>query len=252
MNFKEFFFKEDPDEVLNSDGETISDWEDSDAVPFGFVNVHHEALQSIYQHNMSGGKRQSTKIPGNPTFEECDGMLVFGKTYRSTHAQLIISFLEDFGDLDITAEERGTVEYEAREILFPSGRIWDENKIISFWTEEGDVTKQHIEYVFDGLGIPADQQDQYLIEFLNEPYASRTYSDYKSGKRNPKAVPLSPERKAELLAKGHLAAGMEKKDKDLIDLQQQKRKAYFDAKPIAKQIPLNVKQQAQTSESFKG
>ena len=133
-----------------------------------------------------------------------------------------------------------------------AGRVWPTSKVISFWLTEDQLTPQILDETFKNLGI-TDKQNYFVdVVNMNELDKEETknkvlpsYKDYKK-KSTPKDK-LSDEQKkkaAEFMAKQHGVAGALKSKwgSDIPDV---------GANRIAKYTPIDVRQQAMTSESLK-
>jgi hypothetical protein len=138
-------------------------------------------------------------------------------------------------------------------ILNNSGRVWLKDKIISFWLTQDKLTQQILENTFNNLGI--NDKEKYFIDVINIEELSKEgtkdkklliYNDF-INKNQTVQRPISKEEKrkaAELMAKQHGVQGAAKAkyNSDIPEV---------GAKKYAKQMPLNVRQQVQTSESRK-
>ncbi len=132
-----------------------------------------------------------------------------------------------------------------------AGRVWPSSKVISFWLTDDQLTPQILDETFSNLKISNKQN--YFIDVVNlediekEETKNKVLPSYKDYKKKSAPVKVSKEqrkRAQEFMAKQHGVAGAQKAkfetDKELPEV---------GAKKYAAQMPLDVRQQAQTSES---
>jgi hypothetical protein len=139
------------------------------------------------------------------------------------------------------------------EIYRNAGRVWPSSKVISFWLAEDQLTPQILDETFKNLNIRDKQKYFVDVVNLNELDKEETnrkvlpsYKDYK--KKSAPKDDLSDEQKkkaAEFMAKQHGVAGAQK-----AKFGTNKELPPVGAKKYAQQMPLDVRQQAQTSESL--
>lgn len=144
------------------------------------------------------------------------------------------------------------VSARLRTVLYKNaGRVWPEHKAISFWLTQDELTPQILDDAFANLGIK-DKQN-YFIDVVNLAELDKeetknkvlpSYKDFK--KRSASGSNYSDEQKRkaqEFMSKQHGVAGAQKAKlgKDLPEV---------GAKKYATQMPLDVRQQAMTSESL--
>lgn len=133
-----------------------------------------------------------------------------------------------------------------------SGRVWPEAKVISFWTTEDQLTPQALDDAFNRLKIT--DKDKYFVDVVNMEELDKeetkrkklpSYKEYKTRRSAPKKKDISDEqrkRAQEFMSKQHGVQGAQKAKfgSDIPEV---------GAKRYAKQMPLDVRQQVQTSES---
>ena len=145
---------------------------------------------------------------------------------------------------------------DPRKFLYPSGRLWLDQQVISFWAEEGEVRQELLVKLFNTLNIPMEQAGQYYIEFLGDDKPRAIVKDYLSGNKNTysKEEQAARDKKAaEDMAKAHGAAAVGTKDKDVQKIIDARKKAMAERESElrAKGIrpSLQTRQQTMTSES---
>lgn len=131
-----------------------------------------------------------------------------------------------------------------------AGRVWPKSKVISFWLTEDQLTPQILDETFKNLGIT--DKHNYFIDVVNTEELDKeetnkkvlpSYKDYKK-KSAPKKISDKQKNKAqEFMSKQHGVAGAQKA-KLGTDLPE------VGAKKYALQMPLDVRQKTQTSESL--
>ena len=132
-----------------------------------------------------------------------------------------------------------------------SGRVWPSSRVISFWLTVDQLTPQILDETFKNLQI-TDKQN-YFIDVVNledlekEETKDKVLPSYKDYKKKSAPVKVSDEqrkRAQELMAKQHGVAGAQKAKfgSDIPEV---------GAKKYATQMPLDVRQKVQTSESKK-
>jgi len=167
---------------------------------------------------------------------------------------LMLDYVEGFtwGKKEGSSELEQDLSDPVRTKLYRhAGRIWPEEKVISFWLTEEQLTPEILDETFNKLKVT--DKDQYYIDVVNleeinkEETKSKQLPSYKVFKtrRSAPQRPVSDEqrkRAQEFMAKQHGVAGAQKaKFKDELPA--------VGAKKYAEQMPLDVRQQAMTSES---
>lgn len=290
MNFQQlvdsYLLSEDPDYVDRGENVLGLEWPDKDALPFGYVNLLGQKTYAAFgdtvpvlQFNDFGPEWHNRLYVGDRIIQT-HSKLVLKKVFPelvNTADRGVITFFANRGNnvmttLDLSntedSEERQrksnllqlpSLDINPRDFLAPSGRIWTENKVVSFWSPEEDVQPFHVQRLMEYLKIPSETHGEYQLEFLGEDKPSRSVQDFLSG--NKKEQPsLSPEEQAEkerrakeALAKVHLAAGKGTVDKDVQDIIKQRKSAAaeLDSKLRTQgKIPsLKTRQTAFTSEA---
>jgi len=133
-----------------------------------------------------------------------------------------------------------------------AGRVWPSSRVISFWLTVDQLTPQILDETFKNLQI-TDKQN-YFIDVVNLEDLDKeetkdkvlpSYKDYKKKSAPAKVSDEQRKRAQDFMAKQHGIAGAQKAkfetDKELPEV---------GAKKYAKQMPLPLRQQIQTSESF--
>lgn len=134
-----------------------------------------------------------------------------------------------------------------------SGRIFPNQKVISFWLTQEQLTPQILDETFQKLKVPLNDRVWYKIDVVNMEEIDKeetkgkklpSYGEFKTRKSAPKKN-ISDEQKKramELMSKQHGMAGAAKAKlgKELPEV---------GAKKYGMQMPLDVRQQVQTSES---
>jgi hypothetical protein len=141
-----------------------------------------------------------------------------------------------------------------RTVLYKNaGRVWPKHSTISFWLTQDQLTPQILDDAFNNLNIK-DKQN-YFIDVVNVEEVDKeetknkvlpSYIDYKK-RSAPEKKDISDEQRKkaqEFMAKQHGQIGAQKAKfgSDIPEV---------GAKKYAKQMPLDVRQQVQTSESKK-
>lgn len=132
-----------------------------------------------------------------------------------------------------------------------SGRIFPNQKVISFWLTQEQLTPQILDETFTKLKVP--DRENYHIDVVNMEEIEKeetkkkhlpSYKDYKTRRSAPKKNISDEQRRRamELMSKQHGMAGAVKAKlgKELPEV---------GAKKYGMQMPLDVRQQVQTSES---
>ena len=172
-------------------------------------------------------------------------------------SELIKDYIEGF----TWRKERGNsaIEQELNngvrtQLYRNSGRLFPIQKVISFWLTDEQLTPQILDEAFTKLGVT--DREQYIIDVVNmeeiEKEETRrkvlpSYKEFKTRRSAPKKKDISDEqrkRAQELMAKQHGVQGAQKAKfgSDIPEV---------GAKKYAKQMPLDVRQMIQTSESRK-
>jgi hypothetical protein len=173
-------------------------------------------------------------------------------------SELLYSYLDKFthgagtGETEIEADLDDPVRTK---LYMNPGRVWRENKVISFWSTQDQLTPEILDNTFRQLKI-ADK-NRYFIDVVNTESLDAleieetnkkvlpSYKDFKTRKSAPVNTSDEQKRKVqEFMAKQHGVAGA------------QKAKFGNELPPVgaqryAQQMPLPVRQQTMTSESYK-
>lgn len=277
--YQKILIKEDPDTSHSLDNKLLK-WHDSDAWAFGFVSIDQTEIEiSNFEEEVicvlkGFGPAWKDRLYIKQKVHE-DLFLYDALTELVASPQGIIeryfsngnvktTNLDNLSDQDRSNVKRVLQEYlkdedvNARTALFPAGRIWTQNKVVSFWADEKDVTPQQLDAIFNKLNISQEAAKEFYVEFLGDQKPTRSVADYLS--KSSKAPEYSPEeqkerdkRKAEALAKAHEAAAIGTKDKEVQEIIDKRKKAFQQARAQAintGKIPdLATRQAAMTSES---
>jgi hypothetical protein len=291
ISFKQFF-KESPDLVYNPKTGTALKWFKEGAIAFGTVHgwknitpffiqsldsslSHFEMIQNVAIKLELAYEKNKNK-EGEELEEVFERTLMFDKLWKlSTTAaasrlarELLASenlmhkiktktFLDWLRAFTYSDDE----EYEGLEFKDPvrtqlyknTGRVWPEEKVISFWLSDDQLTPQILDSTFQSLRIT--DKDKYFIDVINLKELDKeeskdkqlpSYEVYKSRKSGTSQPVSDEERKKvqELMSKQHGVAGAQKakfQDKSLPEV---------GAKKYAKQMPLDIRQRVTTSESL--
>ena len=144
--------------------------------------------------------------------------------------------------------------FNAREILAPSGRIWPEHKVISFWANEGSVTPEQLDTIFSSLNIPKEEADTFFIEFAGDEIPKKKVRDYTSRGNIQKQLTDEEEKAAAAaMAKAHGAAAVGTKDIAVQKVLKSRKEAGIEAdakaRAAGRKPDLRTQQMAQTSEA---
>ena len=137
-----------------------------------------------------------------------------------------------------------------------SGRLFPNQRVISFWLTEDQLTPQILDETFQKLKVPLNDRVWYTIDVVNIEEIEKeetkrkklpTYGEFKTRRSAPKKKDISDEqrkRAQELMAKQHGVQGAAKAKfgSDIPEV---------GAKKYGMQMPIDVRQQIQTSESKK-
>lgn len=136
-----------------------------------------------------------------------------------------------------------------------SGRIWPSQRVISFWLTEDQLTPQILDETFTKLKVPVGERVWYKIDVVNMEELEKeetkkkvlpSYGEFKTKRSAPKKNISDEQRRRaqELMAKQHGVQGAAKAKfgSDIPEV---------GAKKYGMQMPLDVRQQIQTSESKK-
>ena len=290
------FLKEDPDQTFSpSSNEEIS-WVDNNARAFGFLNLSKKQTISNYVEEGEANKigtlegfgqewqnRLCISEPGDShatmvyhllpeIWKSSEGIMTFYKSSIDPSTGILTFNYKDEPivlDLSTFNDEDKKMLYptvknffshvNVRPLLFPSGRIWPNHKVVSFWVNEGEVTPEHLTQLFKGMKIPEGQIREYYIEFLGDDSPHQKVTDYiiKSTGKKVYTKEEEEERKkraAAAMAKVHVAGAAGTKDKDVKELLAKRKenlvKADAEARMTGKIPDLKTRQQAMTSESL--
>lgn len=179
--------------------------------------------------------------------------MIKSRTFLDWMDAFTVSAGEEEGETEIQADLRNPVRTE---LYRNSGRIWKNVKVISFWLTEDQLTPQILDDTFNKLKVT--DKNRYYIDAVNIKELDKeetkkkklpSYHVFKSKKSTPPKNDrvLSDDeirRTQALMAKQHGVAGAQKaKYKDELP--------EVGAKKYAMQMPLDVRQKMQTSESKK-
>ena len=161
-----------------------------------------------------------------------------------------VSNNKEAGETDIEKDLSNKIRTQ---IYKNAGRVWPKSKIISFWLTQDQLTPQILDDAFNNLNIK-DKQN-YLVDVVNTEELDKeetknkvlpTYREYKKRSAPEAKDTTDDERKRaqEFMAKQHGVQGAAKAKfgSDIPEV---------GAKRYAMQMPLDVRQQIQTSESKK-
>jgi hypothetical protein len=275
--YERVLFKETPDYVINPENQNGLLFNNPDAVAFGFLScvekrkagfwwkddgysITLEGFPQEFKDKLYIGSQGQTHQNMFDTeisediFNSPQGIITLNVPSKKPHIFDLSSELdvEDEALLIKTLQED---HCNARELLFPSGRIWKENNVISFWAKEGDVSSEHLEKLFNHLNIPKEKADMFYIEFAGEKIPSKKVHEYTSGGVSKREYSAEEEKRAaEAMAKAHVAGAISTKDaavnKVLSDRKKASIEADAEARMLGKKPDLRTRQIAQTSESF--
>lgn len=129
-----------------------------------------------------------------------------------------------------------------------SGRIFSNQRVISFWLTEDQLTPQILDETFTKLKVPTGERVWYKIDVVNMEELEKeetnrkklpSYDEFKTRRSAPKKVSDEQRKRAqELMSKQHGQAGAQKAKfgQDIPEI---------GAKKYALQFPLNVRQKVQ-------
>ena len=166
--------------------------------------------------------------------------------------------VEEFGRMKRAFININGWQVGSRTFLAPAGRVWTDGEVISFWAAKEEVKPEHLNKVFEALGIPMEKAYEYEIEFGGEDSPEQTVGEFLKGT---KVDTLSKEEQeardkkaAEDMAKAHGAAALGTKDKDvqkIIDARKQAMARLNHQLRNQGTIPsLATRQATMTSESY--
>lgn len=277
--YRKTLVKEDPDVSFSSLYDRDIGFKEDDAKAFGFLDLTKRIPMVDWMDGIVIGHLEGfgpewkdlflfSEFTHQKLFKD-----VFDKMWQSSQGIISINksdkeppIVFNLGEMD--QQDRDylfdtlidlVAEVNVREILSPAGRIWTKFKVISFWTDKDQVTPNHLNRIFNELKIPRQQMDEYYVEFLGEDKPERTVSQYINNSGGERS--LSPEeqkekekRKAEALAKMHVAGAAGTKDVDVQNLLDKRKQELVQADAEARRtgkIPdIKTRQQAMTSESL--
>jgi hypothetical protein len=227
--YEQIVLKENPDASFSPSTKKALKYQDGDAMAFGFLDL--TGKRELVKWD---GKKVGTIEGFGPEWKDLLLLSGAGGTHDNIirdllpkiqdSAQGVITLLYDEGlpdvlDLSTNAKQDERLlshflyairrQANPRIIMSPSGRIWRENKVISFWDSKKDVSPNHLDRLFKKLKIPREQMQDYYIEFLGDRKPKQTVSQYVS---NPTSQNNSSkeDREKAILAKGlpHLLGGV--------------------------------------------
>lgn len=247
----------------------------SDLTHYDMIEDVFVTLESVFQWEWD----ERSKIDKDLMEEKFQNALLFNKKWKVpaeeagrvahevANSRFLINkmkgeFIKDYIEGFTWRKEQGNSEIEQdltnpvrTQLYRNSGRIFPNQKVISFWLTEDQLTPQILDEVFTKLKVPAGEKVWYAIDVVNMDELEKeetkrkklpSYGEFKTKRSAPKKnISDEQKRKAqELMAKQHGVQGAQK--------------AKFGsnipevgAKRYAKQMPLDVRQQIQTSESKK-
>jgi hypothetical protein len=100
-----------------------------------------------------------------------------GKVYQLSYLDMDKNVLESFlYNVQEWVNERS--------LLFPAGRFYKENHIVSLWCKEEEFDRSLIKVMFNSLNIPDSEYKKFYIEFLGDDKPNQTIEQYLSGRHN--------------------------------------------------------------------
>lgn len=290
------FLKEDPDQTISPLSNEEISWIDPNARAFGFLDLSKKQLLQDYKEEGKSqtigtiegfGSEWQNKLcisrPGDShafmfgdllpkIWKSPRGIITVHKssvnprtgitTFHSDDEPIVL----DLSTLDekdrkilFNTVRMFFMHVNARLLLFPAGRIWRKDKVISFWANEGEVTPEHLTQLFNDMKIPQTEIQKYYIEFLGEYGSQQKVTDYISKSSGKKVYTKEEEeerkkRAAEAMAKAHVVGAAGAKDKDVQDIIAKRKedlvKADAEARRTGKIPDLKTRQQAMTSEAL--
>lgn len=150
---------------------------------------------------------------------------------------------------------KAQLSYSIRTKVFNNaGRIWLRENVVSFWLTQNEVSKDLINQVLDYFSVPDNKKENFLIDAVNTQEIRKEQTSKK----------VLPTYKDFLNIKTNIQTNTKKQKEDIVRLMSQQhgvagvQKAKYDGKKLpevgaakyAKQLPLDVRQKVQTSESI--
>jgi hypothetical protein len=229
--------------------------------------IDRDLLEEKFQNALLFNKRWkvSAEDAGRVAYEVANSTFLISKM----KSELIKDYIEGFtwkgGTVDNLpgvvkgskgSEVLGDLNNGVRTHLYRnSGRIWPNQRVISFWLTQDQLTPQILDETFEKLKVPLRDRVWYKIDVVNMEELEKeetkkkvlpSYGEFKTRKSAPKKnISDEQKRKAqELMAKQHGVQGAQKAKfgSDIPEV---------GAKKYGLQMPLDVRQQIQTSESKK-
>lgn len=275
--YSRMLLKEDPDTVeFQKDGKWDAvNYNDLEAQAFGFFDINRTRLikdqgetvefsgfpedwkEMIYitspykevgfeegTHSYLAKTKLMEDLLESPT-----GIITFKGFYKNIHIDLSKKDEKTKFDIKVLSN------INPRRLLTPSGRIWPDTGIISFWCHSSEVKKEHLERVRDAIGIAPEAFNAFKLEFGEDTTPKTTVGEYIGSTAQPKETTPEEKKKTEdAMRKAHGAAAVGTKDKDVQDIIDKRKKAMAAAESElrAKGIrpDLKARQQAMTSESI--
>jgi hypothetical protein len=216
-----------------------------------------DRLEEVFEYTLLFNK--AWKIPGGDAARMAREIVNSQYLMKQLKHNLLVDYVEGFTwrtETGATEIEQDLTNPIRTQLYRNSGRIWTNAKVISFWLTEEQLTPQILDDTFNKLKIA--NKDSYYIDVVNmkelekEETRKKRLPSYKLYKTRKSAPPKDDRvltddeirRAQQLMAKQHGVAGAQKaKFKDELP--------EVGAKKYGKQMPLDVRQQVQTSESKK-
>jgi hypothetical protein len=181
-----------------------------------FIGIHFELLTPIMKDILDS---KQGIIEGGIFDNVIDNPDYVNKTLDLSNNYLDPEEFARFTNLLINKKLHHTIGYMFREFLKPSGRIWTNSGVVSFWSKQESVKPEHLSLLFNNVNIPEDQANQFYIEFLGDKQPTQTVGDFLAGtdetSYSEEEQAARDKKAAEDLAKAHEVAAVGTKDKDV-------------------------------------
>jgi polyhydroxyalkanoate synthesis regulator phasin len=200
--YQKILLKENPDKVIDPVSGNLLDGDTVPNYPFGFVCIEHSKEVKVHSRN------PSDKFIFSDFGPEWKHKFYIGKL-NGVHTSLVYYALRDMiasgrgsitlrngkvyhvSQLDMDEKTLNSFLYDIQEwvnersLLFPAGRFYKENHIVSLWCKEEEFNLSLIKVMFDSLNILDSEYKRFYIEFLGDDKPNQTIEQYLSGKHNP-------------------------------------------------------------------
>lgn len=192
---------ETPDSVGGTGKDRRPSWADKDAIAFGYIGDRLVVSRNGNHPQITQHLRYATAGSRDEYVQELDGTSVETDTPVKESAAF-------YDEVMAWLAKRDQNHDRSREAMAPSGRIWTNQEVASFWQKASDIPPEKVTRLFEFL-----KQDPYAykFEFIGDKRGAVHSFDYLLSGGVESEGELSDEEIAELVAQQHLDPEAKKK-----------------------------------------